>query len=66
MTADDEIIQTALHLWKYAQPGQRRTPTSRYSSVFNVGALVHAILRDSEGTVAIFDARNLRFIFLSC
>lgn len=61
MTADDEIIQTALHLWKYAQPGQRRTPTSRY-----VGALVHAIVRDSEGTVAIFDTRNHKSIFVSC
>lgn len=66
MTDDEEIIQTALHLWKYAQPGQRRTPTGRYSSGFNVGTLVHAILRDSEGTVAVFDARNHRFIFVSC
>jgi hypothetical protein len=66
MTDDEEIIQTALDFWKHSRPGQRRTPTSRYSNVFVVGPLVHAILRDSEGTVAVFDARNHRFIFVSC
>lgn len=61
----EQVMETAFQRWaKRAanRPCQNRTPEKIYSAVLADGCELQVILRDREGTVAIFNAVEHCFI----